>query len=94
VRDWNEPSDGDIRLSSRVDAVDDDDRCVYMSMRAETADGRREEHSLTMRQWYRDEVVLLLERNGFEHIDVKPGMDERIVVYVASRDGDLQPLPR
>jgi SAM-dependent methyltransferase len=94
VRDWNEPSDGDIRLSSRVDAVDDDDRCVYMSMRAETADGRREEHSLTMRQWYRDEVVPLLERNGFEHIDVKPGMDERIVVYVASRDGDLQPLPR
>jgi hypothetical protein len=94
VRDWNEPSDGDIRLSSRVDAVDDEDRCIHMTIRAETADGRREEHALTMRQWYRDELVPLLERTGFELVEIGPGVDERIVVYVASRDGDLQPLPR
>jgi SAM-dependent methyltransferase len=94
VRDWSEPSEGDIRLSSRIDAVDDDDRCIHMTIRAETADGRREEHALTMRQWYRDELVPLLERNGFEQVEVKPGVDERIAVYVASRNGDLQPLPR
>jgi trans-aconitate methyltransferase len=94
VRDWNEPSEGDIRLSSRVDAVDEDDRCIHMTLRAETADGRQEEHALTMRQWYRHELVPLLERNGFANVEVKPGVDERIVVYVASRDEDLQPLPR
>jgi len=94
VRDWGEPSNGDIRLSSRIDAVDDDDRCVHMTLRAETADGRREEHSLTMRVWTQDELVPLLERNGFEHVERRPGVDERIVVYVASRHGDLQPLPR
>jgi len=94
VRDWNEPSEGEIMLSSRVDVVDDADRCVHMTMRAETADGRREEHALTMRVWTRDELLPLLERSGFENVEVKPGVDERIVVYVASRHGDLQPLPR
>jgi len=94
VRDWSAPSEGDIRLSSRVDAVDDEDRCVHMTLRAETTDGRREEHALTMRQWDREELVPLLERHCFEHIEVKPGVEERIVVYVASRNGDLQPLPR
>ena len=94
VRDWNEPSEGEIMLSSRVDVVDDEDRCVHMTMRAETADGRREEHALTMRVWTRDELLPLLERSGFENVEVKPGVDERIVVYVASRHGDLQPLPR
>ena len=94
VRDWNEPSEGEIMLSSRVDVVDDEDRCVHMTTRAETADGRREEHALTMRVWTRDELLQLLERSGFEHVEVKPGVDERIVVYVASRHGDLQPLPR
>ena len=94
VRDWNEPSDGDIRLSSRVDAVDEADRCVYMRMRAETADGRREEHALTMRLWPREELLALLERSGFGPVEVMPGVDERLFAYVASRDGDLQPLPR
>jgi hypothetical protein len=94
VRDWSEPSDGDIRLSSRVDVVDDTDRCVHMTIRAETADRRREEHALTMRWWNRDELVPLLERNGFANVTVLPGVEERIVVYVASQDGDLQPLPR
>jgi SAM-dependent methyltransferase len=94
VRGWNEPSDGDIRLSSRVDLIDDEDRCVHMTIRAETADGRLEEHALTMRMWTQEALLRLLERNGFVRVEVKPGVDERIVVYVASRDGDLQPLPR
>jgi SAM-dependent methyltransferase len=94
VRDWNRPSGDPIALSSRVDAVDETDRCIHMTIRAETRDGRREEHTLTMRMWTQDELVPLLERNGFEHVEVKPGVDERIVVYVASRNRDLQPLPR
>jgi SAM-dependent methyltransferase len=85
VRDWNRPSGGEISLSSRVDAVDEDDRCVHMTIRAETPDGRREEHALTMRQWYRDELVPLLHDSGFAAVDVVPGIDENTLVYVATR---------
>lgn len=93
VRDWNTPSEGPIALSSRVDAVDEDDRCVHMTIRAQSGD-RIEEHKLTMRQWYRDELLALLERSGFPRVEVLPEVVENIAVYVASRDGDLQPLPR
>jgi hypothetical protein len=93
VRDWNEPSGGEISTQSRVDAVDEDDRCVHMTIRAR-AGARVEEHRLTMRFWYRDELVPLLARCGFDVRDVHDGVDENTVVYVASRDGDLQPLPR
>jgi SAM-dependent methyltransferase len=94
VRGWNTPGSGPIALSSRVDAVDDDDRCVHLTIRAETAAGRREEHALTMRMWARDELLQLLERSGFESVEVKPGVDESIFAYVASRPGDVQPRSR
>lgn len=94
VRDWNAPSGGDISLSSRVDAVDEADRCVHMTIRAETMDGRREEHLLTMRQWTREELPAVFEASGFVQVEVHDGVDENIVVYVASRNGDLQPVPR
>ena len=94
VRDWNRPGEGPIALSSRVDGVDEDDRCVYMTIRAETADGQREEHELSMRQWYAPQIAALLEQTGFVDVRVKTGVDESIAVYVASKDGDLQPLPR
>jgi SAM-dependent methyltransferase len=91
-RDWShEPErkttlDGvEFTLWSRVDAVDEHDRCVYMTIRAETSDGRREEHELSMRQWYRDELVPLLKSAGFAAVDVKAGVDESTFVYVASR---------
>jgi SAM-dependent methyltransferase len=100
-RDWShEPErkttlDGvEFALWSRVDAVDEHDRCVHMTIRAQTSDGRREEHELTMRQWYRDELVPLLERTGFAAVDVNAGADERTLVYVASRHGDHEALPR
>jgi SAM-dependent methyltransferase len=86
VRDWNEPSGGEISLRTRVDAVDDDDRCIHMTIRAEAPDGRSEEHVLTMRQWYRDDLVPLLEDAGFATVDVIPGtvIDENTFVYVAT----------
>jgi SAM-dependent methyltransferase len=84
-RDWNEPSKAEITLSSRVDAVDEDDRCVHLTIRAETSDGRREEHTLTMRQWYRDELVPLLQAAGFTTVDVLTGIADDTLVYLATR---------
>jgi SAM-dependent methyltransferase len=84
VKDWGKPSSGEISLRHRVDAVDDKDRCVYMTLRAETADGRREEHALTMRQWYRHELVPLLHAAGFRTVDIIAGVDENTLVYVAT----------
>ena len=85
VHDWGTPSEGEISLRLRVDAVDDGDHCVHMTMRAETRDGRREEHALTMRQWYRDELVSALHGAGFASVDVLPAKDENTKVYVAAR---------
>jgi SAM-dependent methyltransferase len=85
VRDWNEPSDGDISLRTRVDAVEEEDRCVHMTIRADANDGRREEHTLTMRFWFRDELLALLEQSGFADIRVLPGLEKHTLVYVAER---------
>jgi SAM-dependent methyltransferase len=84
-RDWNEPSEGDISLRSRVDAIDEDDRTVHMTIRAESRDGRREEHVLTMRMWYRDELEPLLADAGFAPVDVLDGPGEHTVIYAATR---------
>lgn len=84
VRGWSDSSGGEISLSVRVDAVDEKDRCVHMTLRAETPDGRREEHALTTRQWYRDELVPLLHGVGFASVEVRTGVDENTLVYVAS----------
>jgi SAM-dependent methyltransferase len=85
VRDWNEPSDGAISLCTRVDSVDEADRCVQMTIRAETPDGRREEYPLTMRVWYRDDLLPLLHDVGFAQVDVLMGNDAGTFVYVAVR---------
>jgi SAM-dependent methyltransferase len=84
-RDWGKPSGGEISLRVRVDAVDVGDHCVHMTIRAETQDGRREEHALTMRQWYRDELVPLLHDSDFASVDVLDGVDENTLVYLATR---------
>ena len=86
VHDWGTPSDEEISLRLRVDAVDQADRCVHMTLRAETRDGRREEHALTMRQWRRDELVRLLHVACFASVDVLPGVDENTWVYIAARE--------
>jgi SAM-dependent methyltransferase len=86
VRDWGERSDGEISLCLRIDAVDEDDRCVHMTLRAETATGRSEEHALTMRQWYRAELVPLFHAAGFVNVDVTDGVNEETLVYVATRE--------
>jgi SAM-dependent methyltransferase len=101
IRDWPERADRkttadgvEFALRSRVVEVGENGRFVRMQIRVETSDGRAEVHELIERQWYRDELAPLLERTGFARVDVRQGVDERFVVYVASKDGDLQPLPR
>ena len=46
VRDWSEPSEGEYAFSSRVDAVDEADSTVHMTIRVTKGD-RSEEHKLT-----------------------------------------------
>ena len=46
--------------------------------------GRREEHTLTMRQWYRDDLEPLLRATGFAAVDVSRGIDQDTLVYRAS----------
>jgi SAM-dependent methyltransferase len=86
VCDWSDPTGDPISLSTRVDAVDDPDRCVHMTIRAETSDGHREEHTLTMRQWYRYELVPLLRDSGFATVQVVPGVSDDTLVYIATRE--------
>jgi SAM-dependent methyltransferase len=85
VRDWGKRSNGEISLRHRVNAVDDADRCVHMTLRAETPDGRSEEHGLTMRQWYREELVPLFHDAGFASLDVINGVNDNTLVYLATR---------
>jgi len=85
VRGWGKRSDGEISLRLRVDAVDDGDRCAHLTIRAETPDGRLEEHALTTRQWYRDELVPLFHDAGFASVDVLNGVNENTLVYLAIR---------
>jgi hypothetical protein len=66
-------------------AVDESDHCVHMTIRAEAQDGRSEEHTLTMRFWYREELVPLLQEVGFADIRVLAGTEEHTRVYVATR---------
>lgn len=67
----------DYRLSARVTELDRLDQSVRFELRAEVwRDGEqlaREEHSLTMRMYFRDELVMMLERAGFGEVDVRGG---------------------
>lgn len=85
VRDWGKPTQTEISLCSRVDAVDEDDLSVQMTLRATAPDGRSEEHTLTMRHWYRDQLIPLFGAAGFANVEVISGVDENTLVYVCTR---------
>jgi SAM-dependent methyltransferase len=86
VRDWSEPAEEEIALCTRIDAVDEGDRCVHMTIRA-TKDGRSEEHAITIRQWYRDELEPALYAAGFADVDVSTSpVVENTLIYVARRE--------
>jgi len=77
----------ELAIRSRAVAVDPLDQCVHLEMRVEKlVDGevvKTEEHALTMRMWFRDEIVMALRHAGFESVEVLDGPEERILVYIA-----------
>jgi len=71
-------SDGSVlALRSRTLAVDPLDQCVVRAIRAEKrVDGRvvsSEEHVLSERMYFRNELLLMLEAAGFSQVDVRGG---------------------
>jgi len=81
-------SDGsELALWSRTLNVDPLDQSLRLEIRAEKSMNgvvvAREEHELTMRMWFRDELVMAMRHAGFRSVDVSPGVEERILVYVA-----------
>ena len=100
--DW--PEDGTRRraddgteyvLRTRTLAIDPLDQRVTLELRAEKwRDGAllaAEERPLSERMYFRDELVLLLERAGFDSVEVRAGYtgaeptaDDDFLVYIAS----------
>jgi len=90
-------ADGTVyELRSRTLDIDPLDQCVHMAMRAEAfRDGQlvgREEHELSMRMWFRDELLLMLRHAGFASCTVRAGYadraptpDDETLVFVARR---------
>ncbi len=92
-------SDGaEYSLAIRVLDVDPLEQCTTLEMHAEMwRDGElvsEEDHALTARSYFRDELVLMLERAGFEDIVVHGGYTEEeatadhdFLVFVARSSG-------
>jgi len=95
-------SDGaEYALSHRLLAFDPLAQQETLEMRAFMwKDGElvaEEEHRLTMTSYFRDELVLMLERAGFvdvevrgEYNDAEPSPVDEFLVYVARRAGDVE----
>ena len=81
------PDGGALALWSRTADVDPLDQSLRLELHVEkSVDGAvvaREEHELTMRMWFRDELVLGLRHAGFRSVEVLPGVEEGILVYIA-----------
>ena len=100
---WLEPvdrrrgSDGaDYELSSRIVDLDPLEQRVTLALRASMWRGddlvAEEEHTLKLMLYFRDEIVLMLERAGFSGVEVQAGYtggeptaDDDFLVFVARR---------
>jgi SAM-dependent methyltransferase len=95
--DRKQASDGsEYELRARVISLDPLDQTVALELRADKwVDGKHvaaEEHALTMRMYFRDELVLMLRNAGFEGVQVRGGYageeptgDHDVLVYIARR---------
>jgi SAM-dependent methyltransferase len=95
VMDRRRTGDGfEIALRTRTVDVNPLDQTAILEIRAEKSrDGRIvavEEHALSMRGYFRDELLLMLGRAGFGHVDVRggyadeqPTADHEFLVYIA-----------
>jgi len=94
--DWRRTAaDGsEYQLTGRTVAVDPLDQSQIVEMRARKwVDGElvaSEEHALSVRDYFRDELLLMLERAGFADVDVRgdytddpPSPDHEFLVYIA-----------
>jgi len=84
----------ELVLRTRTAHVDPLDQTAVLEIRAERwRDGRlaaSEERSLSMRMYFRDELLLMLDRAGFSNVDVRGGYanedatgDHDFLVYIA-----------
>jgi SAM-dependent methyltransferase len=84
----------ELELRSRTLDVDPLDQTAVLEIRAEKRqDGRlvaAEERALAMRMYFRDELLLMLDRAGFRRVDVRggyadeqPTADHEFLVYIA-----------
>lgn len=99
---WEPPGERDhaddrteYELRARVVELDPLDQSVFFELRADKwVDGEHvaaEQHALTMRMYFRDELVLMLRNAGFEDVrvrggyaDEEPTADHDFLVYIAS----------
>ncbi len=83
-----------VPVRTRALEIDPLDQALVLEIRAEKfRDGRlvaAEEHTLSMRMYFPTELALLLERCGFEvvevlgdHNDAPPTGDDEFLVYIA-----------
>lgn len=90
------PDGSEYELRSRVLDLDPLDQTVFLEMQADKwVDGKHvasEQHALTMRMYFRDELVLMLRNAGFEDVHVRGGYEDEeaspdhdFLVYIASR---------
>jgi SAM-dependent methyltransferase len=86
----------ELALRSRIVDVDPLDQTIWMELRAtKWRDGRlvaEEDHLLSMRAYFRDELLLMLANAGFEDVDVRGGYadeeptgDHDFLVYIARK---------
>lgn len=74
------PDGSEYALWSRMLEVDPLDQCVRIEMRIEKRRGgelvAEDERLLSMRMWFRDELVLMLRTAGFSAVTVRGGYDD------------------
>src|SRR5262249_34340796 len=86
----------EYELRGRALSLDPLDQSVVLQLRAERSrDGAvvaMEEHTLSMRGYFRDEILLLLDRAGFadvevraDYVDEPPTADSEMLVFIARR---------
>jgi SAM-dependent methyltransferase len=94
--EWRAAEDGsEYSLQGQVQSFDPLDQSTQLVLRAQKRAGGAvvaEEHALSLRFYFRDELLLMLERAGFESVRVEAGYtgaeptaDDDFLVYIARR---------
>ena len=90
------PDGSEYALVARARSIDPLDASMVLEMRARKWQGGElvatEEHEISLRSYFKDELVVLLERAGFVEVDVaagytgaEPTADDDFLVFAARR---------